>query len=68
MEAKAGLQVLKPGDPLEMQRKLENCMTFGVPLLVQNVGEQLDSVLQPLLDRTARTNEVGLSQAASVTG
>lgn len=30
-------------------RKLENCIQFGTPVLLENIGEEIDSVLEPLL-------------------
>lgn len=44
------LQVLKLGD-VEFNRKLEMCISYGYPLLIENIGEELDSTLEPLLVR-----------------
>ena len=30
-------------------RKLENAIQFGLPVLLENVGEELDPTLEPLL-------------------
>ena len=30
-------------------RTLENCIQFGTPVLLENVGEELDATLEPLL-------------------
>ncbi|KAL2642111.1 hypothetical protein R1flu_009698 [Riccia fluitans] len=42
------LQVMKLSD-LDFARKLEMCITFGYPLLIENIGEELDPTLEPLL-------------------
>ena len=41
-------------------RTLENCIQFGTPLLLENVGEELDPSLEPLLLR--QTFKQGRSQ------
>ena len=32
-------------------RTLENSITFGTPVLLENVGEELDPILEPILQR-----------------
>ncbi|GIY27745.1 dynein heavy chain 7, axonemal [Caerostris darwini] len=48
MEKANKLQVIKLTDA-DFVRSLENCITFGNPVLLENVGEELDPVLEPLL-------------------
>eukprot|EP00958_Prasinococcus_capsulatus_P016076 scaffold1766_cov401-Prasinococcus_capsulatus_cf.AAC.33 len=50
MEKANSLQVVKLSDP-NYARQLENCVQFGYPLLLENVGEDLDPTLEPLLLR-----------------
>lgn len=50
MQKNNNLQVMKPSDG-DFVRKLENCITFGYPLLLENVMEELDPTLEPLLAR-----------------
>lgn len=42
------LQVMKLSDG-DFVRKLETCIQFGFPLLLENVFEELDPTLEPLL-------------------
>ena len=32
-------------------RALENCIQFGKPVLLENIGETLDAALEPLLQK-----------------
>ncbi|KAK9829119.1 hypothetical protein WJX72_004004 [[Myrmecia] bisecta] len=48
MEKKHSMEVVKLSDG-DYVRKLENCIQFGYPVLLENVGEELDPTLEPLL-------------------
>jgi dynein heavy chain len=48
MEKPNKLSVIKLSDPT-YARTLENCIQFGTPVLLENVGEELDPLLEPLL-------------------
>jgi len=48
MEAKNHLSVIKLTDG-DFVRTLENCISLGFPVLLENVGEELDPTLEPLL-------------------
>lgn len=48
MEKKNNLQVLKLTNT-DFLRTLESCIQFGTPVLLENVGEELDPLLEPLL-------------------
>ena len=48
MEQENHLAVIKLTDA-DYSRHLENCISFGNPLLLENVGEELDPSLEPLL-------------------
>nr|XP_057937248.1 dynein axonemal heavy chain 7 isoform X2 [Doryrhamphus excisus] len=50
MEKAKSLQIIKLSDP-GFVRSLENCIQFGTPVLLENVGEELDPILEPLLLR-----------------
>ncbi|XP_071960977.1 dynein axonemal heavy chain 3-like [Antedon mediterranea] len=48
MEKPNKLQVIKLSDPT-YTRTLENCIQFGQPCLLENIGQELDPILEPLL-------------------
>ncbi len=48
MEKANKLQVVKLTQA-DYVRTLENCIQFGNPVLIENVGEELDPSLEPLL-------------------
>lgn len=48
MEAAAGLKVLSPAAP-DMARQLESALQFGQPVLLVDIGTELDPMLEPLL-------------------
>ncbi len=59
MEKDNKLAVIKLSDS-DYMRTLENCISFGNPALLENVGEELDPSLEPLLlkqtFKTSKTN------------
>ena len=50
MEKEQKLVSIKLSDS-DFMRSLENCVTFGVPLILEDVGEELDPAMEPLLLR-----------------
>lgn len=48
MEKANNLHVIKLTDS-DFVRTLENCIQFGTPVLLENVGEDLDPILEPIL-------------------
>uniref|UniRef100_A0AAY4BTU9 EF-hand domain-containing protein n=1 Tax=Denticeps clupeoides TaxID=299321 RepID=A0AAY4BTU9_9TELE len=48
MEKQNSLHVIKLSNS-DFVRTLENCIQFGTPVLLENVGEELDPILEPLL-------------------
>jgi dynein heavy chain len=48
MEKDSKLQVIKLSDA-NYTRNLENAIQFGTPVLLENVGEELDPSLEPIL-------------------
>ncbi|EDQ87504.1 uncharacterized protein MONBRDRAFT_37951 [Monosiga brevicollis MX1] len=51
MEASNQLKVIKLSDP-NFMRDLETGIQFGTPVLLENIGEELDPALEPLLLRS----------------
>jgi len=49
MEKKKMLDVVKLNDGEKMRRTFENALQFGKPVLLENVGEDLDPSLTPIL-------------------
>lgn len=50
MEKSNGLQVIRLSDANYL-RTLENAIQFGIPVLLENIGEELDPSLEPLLQK-----------------
>lgn len=48
MEKHNKLEVMRLSDPTYM-KKLEKCLEYGMPALVEDVGEDLDPPLDPIL-------------------
>jgi dynein heavy chain len=48
LEKSRGLKVVHPTDPTYM-RTIENAIRVGAPVLLEDVGEELDPLLEPLL-------------------
>ena len=48
MEKSKNLHIIKLTDS-DCVRTLENCIQFGTPVLLENIGEELDPILEPLL-------------------
>ncbi|CAF0812566.1 unnamed protein product [Didymodactylos carnosus] len=48
MEKPKNLHIIKSSDA-DYVRTLENCIQFGYPVLMENVGEEIDPLLEPLL-------------------
>ncbi len=48
MERERNLQIIKLGG-VDYIRTLENAIQFGLPVLLENIGEELDPSLEPVL-------------------
>ena len=51
MEKENKLNIVKLTDSSYL-RTLENAITFGTPVLIENVGEELDPILEPILQKS----------------
>lgn len=49
MEKKHQLEVVKMSGGGDIVRQLENAVQFGFPVLIEDVSEELDPILEPLL-------------------
>ena len=50
MEKEFRLRVVKFSD-MNYMRTLENCIEVGVPILLENIGEEIDPVIDPILQK-----------------
>ena len=57
MEKSNKLGVVKLSDP-NYVRVLENAIVFGTPILIENVGEELDPLLEPVLQKLTFKQQV----------
>ena len=48
MEAQRSIEVIKLSQS-DFVRKMESCVQFGKPALLENIGETIDSILEPVL-------------------
>lgn len=59
MEQKNNLKIIQISDDKYL-RTLEHCVSFGIPVLIENVGETIDSSLFPVLERNVIERKGGL--------
>lgn len=64
MERDSKLAVIKLSDSTYV-RTLENAIQFGTPILLENIGEELDPVLEPVLQKQIFKQQVRLYASAS---
>ena len=57
MEKHNKLNIVKLSDA-NYVRVLENAITFGTPVLIENVGEELDPILEPVLQKLTFKQQV----------
>ena len=52
MEEKGAVKIIKPTmDPKVMSRVLENAVSLGNPVILEDAGEAFDPMLEPLLGK-----------------
>jgi len=65
------MDVVKLSDK-DFLRSLENAVRFGKPCLLENVGEELDPALEPILQKQVRIflseTDLGLECTVSASG
>ena len=53
MEKDRELLLIKPtSHPREYANKMEICVSLGYPILLENIGEKIDSVFNPIIEKT----------------
>lgn len=57
LEKRSNLQVIKLSESGDFLRVLENAIQFGLPVLLENVGEELDPSLEPLFLKQVRKEQ-----------
>jgi len=57
MERQNHLDVIKLTDTTYL-RTLENSIQFGTPVLLENIGEELDPILEPVLQKLTFRQQV----------
>lgn len=50
MEKVNQLVIVRMSDT-DLMRKMERCISQGIPILMENVGEEIDASLQPILQK-----------------
>jgi len=65
MERNNKLGIIKLTDASYL-RVMENAITFGSPVLLENVGEEIDPVLEPVLQKLTFKQQVPLLTAAAL--
>ena len=52
MEKDTNMVLLRPNKPAkEIEMKLENAIQVGLPLLLENIGEEIDTIFEPVLQK-----------------
>ena len=52
MQKDSNMVILRPNKPAkEIEMKLENAIQVGVPLLLENIGQNIDTIFEPVLQK-----------------